>query len=133
MVELSVNGSDLHVEMLGWSKLLGMKSRIDIPLSAITSVTAAAGLPKFRWTDLRVLGTGSPGSIAIGTYWMGSPHRWAFLDVRSSSKEVVSMEIEGQFYSRIIVEVKNSQAAIEQIRGSNGTNAPTSSPANPTK
>ena len=119
MVELSVNGSDLHVEILGWSKLLGMKSSIDVPLCAIKSVTAAAGLPKFQWTDLRVLGTGSPGSIAVGTYWMGSPHRWAFLDVRRSSKEVVSLEIEGQFYSSIIVEVKNAHVAIQQIRGSN--------------
>ena len=116
MVELSVNGKDLHIEILGWSKLLGMKSSIDVPLGAIKSVAATAGLPKSRWTDLRVLGTGSPGTIAIGTYWMGSPHRWAFLDVRSSSKEVVSLEIEGQFYRSIIVEVKNAQDAIEQIR-----------------
>src|SRR5260370_40433199 len=133
MVELSVKGSDLHVEILGWDKFLGMKSSIDVPLKAIKSVSAAAGLPTFQWTDLRVLGTGFPRSIAVGTYWIGSPHRWAFLDVRSSSKEVVYLEIEGQFYRSIIVEVKNSQAAIEQIRGSNGTNAPTSSPAKPTK
>jgi hypothetical protein len=119
VVELSVKGNDLHVEILGRDKFLGMKSSIDVPLRAIKSITAAAGLPKFQWTDLRVLGTGFPGSIAVGTYWIGSPHRWAFLDVRSSSKEVVSMEIEGQFYSSIIVEVKNAQVAIEQIRGSN--------------
>jgi hypothetical protein len=119
MVELSVNGNALHVEILGWNKLLGLKSSIDVPLSAIKSVTAAAGLPRFQWTDLRVLGTGIPGSIAVGTYWIGSPHRWAFLDVRSSSREVVALEIEGQFYSRIIVEVKNAKDAIGQIRGSN--------------
>ena len=116
MVELSINGKDLHIEILGWSKLLGMKSSIDFPLSAIKSVAATAGLPKSRWTDLRVLGTGFPRRIAVGTFWRGLPHRWAFLDVRSSSKEVVSLEIEGQFYRSIIVEVKNARAAIEQIR-----------------
>ena len=116
MVELSVNGTNLHIEVLGWSKLLGMKSNIDVPLGAIKSVAATAGLPKFRWTDLRVLGTGFPRSIAVGTFWIGSPHRWAFLDVRSSSKEVVSLEIEGQFYRSIIVEVKNAQDSIQQIR-----------------
>ena len=119
MVELSVKGSDLHVEILGWSKLLGVKSSIDVPLNAIKSVNATAGLPKFQWTDVRVLGTGIPRVIAVGTHWIGSPHRWAFLDVRSSSKEVVSMELEGQFYSSIIVEVKNAHVAIQQIRGSN--------------
>jgi len=118
MVELSVKGNDLHVEILGWDKLLGLKSSIDVPLRAIKSVGAAAGFPKFRWTDVRVLGTGYPG-VAVGTYWMGSPHRWAFLDVRRSSKDVVSLEIEGQFYSSMIVEVTNAQVAIEQIHRSN--------------
>jgi hypothetical protein len=119
MVELSIKGTDLHIEILGWDKFLGMKSSIDVPLSAIKSVSAVAGLPKFRWTDVRVLGTGVPRRIAVGTFWIGSPHRWAFLDVRRSSKEIVSLEIEGQFYSSIIVEVKNAQVAIQQIRGSN--------------
>lgn len=116
MVELSVIGSDLHIEILGWDKLLGFRGSIRVPLAAVKSVTMAAGLPKFNWTDVRVLGTGMPGSIAIGTYWIGSPHRWAFLDVRSSSKEIVSLEIEGRFYRSIIVEVKNAQDAIAQIR-----------------
>lgn len=120
MVELSVRGNDLHVEVLGWSKLLGMKSCIDVPLSAIKSLSAATGLPKSRWTDVRVLGTGIPGVLAVGTFWRGSPHRWAFIDVRSSSKEVVSIEIEGQFYRSIIVEVENAQAIIQEIRASNG-------------
>jgi hypothetical protein len=117
MVELSVKGDNLHLEVLGWDKFLGMKGSIEVPLTAIKNVSASAGLPKFRWTDLRVMGTGFPGT-AIGTYWIGSPHCWAFLDVRRSSKEVISLELEGQFYSRIIVEVKNAQAAIEQFGGS---------------
>ena len=124
MVELSVIGSDLHIEILGWDKFLGFRGSIEVTLAAIKSVTTAAGLPKFKWTDLRVLGTGMPGSIAVGTFWMGSPHRWAFLDLRSSSKEIVSLEIEGQFYRSIIVEVKNAQDAIEQIGGFRLTNGP---------
>jgi hypothetical protein len=131
MVELSVRGNDLHIEILGWDKFLGFKSSIDVPLAAIKSVNAAAGLPRSRRTDIRVLGTGFPRVIAIGTHWRGSPHRWAFLDVRSSSTDVVSLEIEGQFYRSIIVEVKNAQAAIQLIRGSNGTSAPAFSPAKP--
>jgi hypothetical protein len=115
MVELSVRGSDLHVEILGWDKFLGMRSSIDVPLGAIKSVSTVAKLPRFQWTDLRVLGTGISGTLAIGTFWIGSPHRWAFLDVRKSSKDILSLEIEGQFYSSIVVEVKDAQAAIQQI------------------
>ena len=118
MVELSVRGDALHMEILGWDKFLGLRSSIVIPLNAIKSVRADAGLPEFRWTDVRVLGTGFPGVIAVGTYWIGSPHRWAFLDVRRSSKDVVWLEIEGQFYSSLIVEVRDAQFAIRQICGS---------------
>ncbi|MGC2494187.1 hypothetical protein [Candidatus Binatus sp.] len=117
-MELSVEGDHLHVQILGWDKFLGMRSTINVPLTAIKSVREAPGFPEFQWTDVRVLGTGIPRKIAIGTYWIGSPHRWAFLDVRSSSKDIVALEIEGEFYSRIIVEVKNAPAAIQQIRGS---------------
>jgi hypothetical protein len=115
MVELSVRGNELHVEVLGWSKLLGFKSSIDVPLVAIKSVSANAELPKFRWTDIRALGTSIPGAVAVGTYWIGSPHRWVFLDVRRSSKDVVSIEIEGQFYSRLIVDVKDAPVALQLL------------------
>ena len=71
MVELSVEGNHLHVEILGWDKFLGLKSSINVPLKAIKSVSKAAGLPKFQWTDVRVLGTGIPRKIAVGTHWIG--------------------------------------------------------------
>jgi hypothetical protein len=116
MVELSVRGNELHVEILGWSRLLGFKRSINVPLDAITSFSASAELPKFRWTDLRVFGTSIPGKLAVGTYWIGSPHQWAFLDVRSSSKDVVSLEIEGRFYRRLIVEVKNAPIAVQLLQ-----------------
>ncbi|HEV2170997.1 MAG TPA: hypothetical protein VGR40_08620 [Candidatus Binatus sp.] len=118
MVELTVRGDQLHVEILGWSKLLGFKSSIDVPLVAIKSVDANAELPKFRWTDIRALGTSIPGAVAVGTYWIGSPHRWVFLDVRRSSKDVVSVEIEGEFYSRLIVEVKDAPIALALLQSS---------------
>jgi hypothetical protein len=118
VVELTVEGDHLHIEILGRDKFLGMKSSINVPLIAIKSARESSGLPEFRWTDVRVLGTGIPRKIAVGTYWIGSPHRWAFLDVRSSSKDVLSLELAGQFYGSIIVEVKNAQVAIQQIRSS---------------
>lgn len=116
MVELSVKGTDLHVEVLGWSRLLGFKRSLDIPLSAIKDISATSGLPHFQWGDIRAPGTGIPGVVAIGTYWMGSPRRRAFIDVTRWSKNVVKLEIEGQRYSMVIAEVKGAQEAIRQIR-----------------
>jgi hypothetical protein len=120
MVELTVTGNQLHVEILGWSRLLGFKRTIDLPLDAIRSVSTDAKLPQFRWTDVRALGTSIPGAIAVGTYWIGSPHRWVFIDVRRSSKDIVSIEIDGQFYSRLIVEVKDAAVAVPLLQSSLG-------------
>ena len=118
MVELSVRGNDLHVELLGWSKLLGLKSSFEVPLKSIRRVTAGTGMPQFGWGDIRVLGTGIPGVMAVGTHWIGSPHRWAFFDVRRWSKEIVTLELEGQRYDTVTVEVEDAQAAIQRIRAS---------------
>jgi hypothetical protein len=60
----------------------------DIPLACVRSAAAGAPhLPKFRWTDLRLGGTSVPGTLAAGRFWIGSSHRWMFLDLRRSSKE----------------------------------------------
>ena len=116
MVELSIKGNDLHVEVFGWSRLLGLKRSLDIPLSAIKQVSATSGLPHFQWSDIRAPGTGVPGVVAIGTYWMGSPRRRAFIDVTRWSKQAVKLEIEGQPYSLVIAEVKDALAAINLLK-----------------
>jgi len=116
MVELSIKGNDLHVEVFGWSRLLGLKRSLDIPLSAIKQVSATSGLPHFQWSDIRAPGTGVPGVVAIGTYWMGSPRRRAFIDVTRWSKQAVKLEIEGQPYSLVIAKVKDALAAINLFK-----------------
>jgi hypothetical protein len=93
-----------------------LKRSLDVPLSAIRSVSATCGLPHFQWGDIRAPGTGIPGVLAIGTYWMGSPRRRAFIDVTRWSKQAIKLEIEGQPYSLVIAEVKDAQAAINQIQ-----------------
>jgi hypothetical protein len=116
MVEMSVKGGDLHIDVLGWSRLLGFKRSLDIPLTAVKQVSAASGLPHFQWGDIRAPGTSIPGVLAIGTYWIGSPRRRAFIDVNRWSKNVVKLEIEGQRYSIVIAEVKDAQATIREIQ-----------------
>lgn len=85
MVKASVSNGILHLELTGRGKWLGLSGGLDIPLSCVKNAAAGApGLPKFRWTDLRlrVGGASVPGMLAIGRFWMGSPHRWTFLDLR---------------------------------------------------
>jgi len=73
-------------------------------------------LAKFRWTDLRLGGTGVPGTLAVGRFWMGSPHRWVFLDLRRSSKEVLVLELQDYRYDAVMVEVDDIARVLEMIR-----------------
>ncbi|HYB90118.1 MAG TPA: hypothetical protein VEC38_03640 [Candidatus Binataceae bacterium] len=116
MVELSIRGDDLHLEVLGWSKFFALKSSIDIPRTSIKDARVGRHLPARRWTDLRALGTGFPGIISAGTFWMGSPRQWVFVDLTRWSKEVITLFTEGQRYSVICIEVKDAADALNTIR-----------------
>lgn len=118
MVEVSVNGGTLHIEVLGWSRLLGFKRSLDIPPSAVKAVSVSSGLPHFSWRDIRAPGTSIPGVLAVGSYWLSSLPGWAFIDVTRWSQQVVKIEIEGQPYSLVIAEVKDAQSAMALIQSS---------------
>ena len=74
------------------------------------------GLPEFRWTDLRLGGTHVPGRLATGRFWMGAPHRWASLDLRQSSIEVLVLELVNYRYDVIMVEVDDVTSVLAMIR-----------------
>ena len=117
MVRTSVKNGVLHLELVGWDQLLALSRDLDIPFACIKSATAGAPcLPKFRWTDLRLGGTGVPGTLAVGRFWMGSPHRWVFLDLRRSSKEVLVLELQDYRYDAVMVEVDDIARVLEMIR-----------------
>jgi len=117
MIELSVRGDALHLEILGWTKLWALRWSLDIPLPCIQTATSGPpGLPSFRSGDLRVGGTSIPRLFAAGSYLMGASRRRAFLDLRRSSREVVKLELENYPYALIMVEVADAAKALALIR-----------------
>jgi hypothetical protein len=121
MVEISIEGNTLVVEVMGWSKLWCLKSRLDIPLRCVRQVTADGALPKGFW--LRLPGTFIPRVIKAGSYWNGS--RWSFWDTRGRRDKVVVIALSGWTYDYVVVEVNNPaattagvQGAIDRTRGS---------------
>jgi len=116
LVNASVSNNVLHLELMGWSRWLAPSRGLDIPLSCIKSATGGpAGLPKFRWTDLRLGGTHVPGRVATGRFWMGSPHRWVFLDLRKSSREVLVLQLKDYRYDIVFVEVDDVTRVLAMI------------------
>ncbi len=106
----------IHVEMLGWSKLFTLRRSLDIPAQCVRGAVAGEpGLPPLRWSDLRLGGTALPGLIAAGTYYMGRPRRWVFIDLRRSSKNVLVLELEGYRYSTLMVEVADVAQALRLV------------------
>ena len=112
MVQISVNGDTLTVEVLGWSKLWCLKSRLDVPLGCIRQVTADGVLPKGFW--LRAPGTAFPGFIKAGSYWNGS--QWSFWDVRRRRDNVVVIAVSGWKYDFLVVEVNNLPVTLLMVR-----------------
>jgi hypothetical protein len=116
MVKASIENAVLHLQLIGWSRWLALSRGLDIPLSCIRSAAAGApGLPKLRWTDLRFGGTSVPGTLAMGRFWMGSPHRWVFLDLRRSSEEVLLLKLHNYSYEAVMVEVEDVSRVLEMI------------------
>jgi hypothetical protein len=116
LVRASINDSVLHLELLGWSKWLAISGNLDIPLRCIARATAGAmGLPEFDRTDLRTGGTSLHGILAVGWFLIGSPRRRTFLDLRRSSKQVLSLELENHRYDAVMAEVENVAQVLEMI------------------
>lgn len=118
LVKASLRNGVLHLELVGWSTWLALSRGLDIPLSCVKSAAPGPpGLPKFRWTDLRLGGTHVPSTLATGRFWMGSPHRWVFLDLRQSSKEILVLQLEDYRYDVVMVEVDDVTAVLKMIGG----------------
>lgn len=112
MVEISIAGEALAVEVLGWSKLWCLKSRLDIPLRCVRQVRADGEVPKGFW--LRWPGTSIPGVIKAGSYCNGT--RCSFWDVRRRLDNIVIIELSGWKYDYVVVEVNNPAAIMESVR-----------------
>ena len=65
---------------------------------------------------MRLGGTYVPGKLATGRFWIGSPHRWVFLDLRRSSKEVLVLELQNYRYDVVRVEVDDVAWVLKMIR-----------------
>lgn len=114
MVAVTINRDQLHLEILGWSCLFALKRHLDIPLKAIKRVSVGH-VPKFRWGDIRVLGTSIPGVLAAGTFLMGAPRRRALVDIRKRSTQVLDLELEEQPYQSVIAEVRDAETSCRSI------------------
>ena len=112
MVELSIDRGHLLVHVRGWSRLWALKTELRIPLSHVRSVRRDPSVMKGWWKGWRVPGTHIPGVIIAGTFYRDGARD--FWDTRDGSK-AVTIELAGDRYRRLIVDVADPQGAMRMI------------------
>ena len=113
MVGISLDGDQLLIKILGWSRLWCLKSRLEIPLAHIRGVRGDGDLPKGFW--IRLPGTYFPGVIKAGSFSNGRG-RWSFWDIRRARDKILVIELSGWKYDFVVVEVENPAVTIEMVR-----------------
>ncbi|KOV85270.1 hypothetical protein [Nocardia sp. NRRL S-836] len=116
MAVVSVQGTDLVVEMEGLDKLWALKSKLTIPLANVRGATVDPGIvaePK----GIRAPGTHLPKVITAGTFHHdGEKVFWA---VRDAQKAVV-VELADENYTRLVVEVDDPRAVVAMVEQATG-------------
>lgn len=112
MVDIQIRDSILTLEILGIHKIWALKSRLQFPLSSIRSVVIDPQLAD-KPRGLRAPGTYIPRMITAGTFY-ADKKRW-FWDVSNPNNAIV-IELEGENYQMLVVEVEKPNKVIAQIK-----------------
>ena len=116
-IRLQLKDEFIVVRLSGLSRLFGLKGRLDIPKSHVTSVdvTPRKAVPHTPGTWLRVPGTHIPGLIRYGSYGR-EPNRefWAVYRER----EVLVVNITDWTYSRLILATRDLHADASLLKQS---------------
>jgi hypothetical protein len=117
MVEVSVNGDKLSLEVKGLDKLWALKSHLEIPLAHIKGVQANPPGVRDWFKGLKSPGTNIPGVITAGTFYQDGKR--VFWDVHNPDK-AIAIELNDERYNMLIVEVANPDATIGMITSAIG-------------
>lgn len=111
MVTIEKKDNNFVFEVQGLHKLWAFRSQLTIPVENV--IKAYPNEKSLNWLmGLRMPGTHIPGLITAGTYYVNSGT--IFCDVSDHKKSIV-VELQDEFYKRLIVEVEDPQSAIDLL------------------
>jgi hypothetical protein len=113
MVDVQVQGDRMVFEVEGADKLWSMRSRLEIPLSHVTSIDHDPQQVGRWWHGFKLMGTDVPGLFAAGTFLFHGD--LVFWDVRHPELAVV-VSLNHERYKKLIVEVEDPQAVVDTVR-----------------
>ena len=112
MVDLTVRGDRLRLQVKGLDRLWAMRSRLDIPLASVRSARVDPKVARGLWKGVSAPGTHIPGLIIAGTFYQDDKR--IFWDVHDPHKTVV-IDLVGQRYDQLIVEVHDPESVVKMI------------------
>jgi hypothetical protein len=117
MVNIRIVADKVTFEVQGWDKLWSLRSQLEIPLSHIRRAYVDPA-PAMGWFQgLRLAGTEWPNIFRAGTFYQEG--ELVFWDVSDPEKTVV-IELEHEWYKKLIIEVENPAQTVEMINSSVG-------------
>jgi len=111
MATISIEGTDLTIDVQGLDKLWSLKSRLTIPLAHVRGATADPSIAS-ESKGWKGPGTHFPGVIVAGTFHQEG--KKVFWDVHKKGNAVV-IELEDDSYQRLVIEVDDPRATVDLI------------------
>jgi hypothetical protein len=112
VVRISIEGENIHLEVLGADKFWAFKSQMTIPIAHVTKVTLDRDTTVSWLTSIRLLGTYVPGVITAGTFY---EHRnLVFWDVHNADN-TLRIELTHEQYAALYVEVEDPTESLELL------------------
>ena len=112
MVDLTIRGDKLRLQVRGLDRLWAMRSRLDIPLASVRGVRSDPQVARGLWKGVSAPGTHIPGLIIAGTFYQDDKR--IFWDVHDPDKTVV-IDLVGQRFDQLSVEVSDPGTVIQML------------------
>jgi hypothetical protein len=117
VVTIEIADDILHLHVMGMDRLWSFKSQLSIPIAHIVDATPAAEEAKRWYHGIRAPGTNIPGVITAGTFY--DKDGCVYWDMHNPGN-AVAIALHDERYSKIVIEVSDPEAAIEQVRSAVG-------------
>jgi hypothetical protein len=111
MMSVTITDEAVHISLESWDKVWALKGGLEIALAQVQAVRVSP--PGLNPKGLRAPGTSWPGGIYAGT-WRGRGYK-EFWNVRRNKANWVEIELAGNEFARVVLEVDDPHALADQI------------------
>ncbi len=110
---ISVKDGSLLVDIEGADQIWALKSQLQIPVNQVTGAASAESDARKWLHEVQLGGKHVRGVMSAGRLY--TQGRWVFWDVHDAAS-AIGIELCGERYSKLVVEVDNPEERIRQIQ-----------------